>query len=440
MAKLPLTIIILAAGKGTRMHSDLPKVMHRIAHKPLITHVIDAARALNPEKIICVVGPDMPELEQEVAPVKCVVQKERLGTGHAVKIAIEEEDIKGDVMVLYGDVPLITPAMLQAFYDRHASPDKPGVTIMSFTPPSPTGYGRLVLNEDEKVVTRIVEEKDASAEEKKITLCNSGLVCIDGAKIKEWCAQLDNNNKQNEYYIVDIPAIAAKEGRISVSIEGDYESLLGINSRDQLALVETIFQNRKRAEMLVNGVTLQDPATVYFAADTEIEADVTIEPHVVFGPDVTIEKGTTIKAFSHIEGAYICANSAIGPFARLRPGTNISHDVQIGNFVEVSRSSIGAGSKAKHHGYISDAVLGKDVNMGCGSITVNYDGIEKHKTIVKDNVMVGCNVNLIAPVTVEENAYIAAGSSVTENVEKDALYVARARGMVREGWATGKKK
>jgi bifunctional UDP-N-acetylglucosamine pyrophosphorylase/glucosamine-1-phosphate N-acetyltransferase len=430
----------MAAGKGTRMRSSIPKVLHKIAHKPLLNHVIDTAETLRPKHIICVVGPDVPTVEEAAKPHKTVIQKERLGTGHALKTALSAiKDFKGTVMVLSGDVPLITADMLEDLVARHEQGDTPAATIMAMMPDEPTGYGRIVLN-DAGHVERIVEEKDASDAEKAISLCNGGVYCFDGEGLHTWIEKLSNDNAQKEYLLPDLIAIAKEEGRASVVVEGDDESLLGVNTRDQLAELEMIFQNRQRMKFLDAGVTMQDPATVYFAADTQIAADVTIEPSVIFGEGVTVEEGCIIKGFSHIEGAYICANSKIGPFARLRPGTNLAENVEVGNFVEVNRSTIGKGTKAKHFTYLGDAVLHKDVNIGAGTIICNYDGINKHKTIIKDRAFIGSNSTLIAPLTVGEGAYIAAGSAVTEDVEKESLVIARTRGKLLSGWAKDRNK
>lgn len=436
MSKNPLHIIILAAGNGTRMRSALPKVMHKIAHKPMIMHVIDTARSLKPEKIICVVGPDMPELKELISPVEAVIQEKRLGTGHAVLQAIQGRNLKGTIMVLYGDTPLITKEMLQDLLERHQAADAPGVTVLGMTPPDPSGYGRLIVEQGSDTLSKIIEHKDASEKQRAISFCNSGLYCLDAQKLEDWLKAIGNKNTQGEYYLTDVAEIAAHDGRKAVTVEGDFEDLLGVNTRAQLAEVEMVYQTRRRAEFLDKGVTMQDPATVYFAADTDIEEDVVIEPNVVFGPEVTIESGCEIKSFTHIEGAYICKNSKIGPFARIRPGSSIAQNVEVGNFVEVNRSTIGAGTKAKHFTYLGDSFVHKDVNIGAGTIVCNYDGVNKNKTVIKDGAFIGSNATLIAPLTIEEGAYIAAGSTVTENVAKDSLYVARSKGALRSGWAS----
>ncbi|MAS86525.1 MAG: bifunctional N-acetylglucosamine-1-phosphate uridyltransferase/glucosamine-1-phosphate acetyltransferase [Micavibrio sp.] len=435
MSAKDLSIIILAAGMGTRMQSSLPKVMHPLAHKPLINHVIDTAAQLKPKKIIVVVGPDMPALENAVKPHTTVIQTNRLGTGDALKQALPAlKNFKGTVMVLYGDTPLIQAPTLKALHKRHLAKDNPAVTVLGMTPPDPYGYGRLILKSGD-ILDRIVEQKDANASEAAVTLCNTGLYCIDGKGIQDWAAKITNKNAQKEYYITDLPQIAAKDKRLTAVIHCDYEQVLGVNTRAQLAELEMIFQNEKRATFMEKGVTMQDPSTVYFAADTKIASDVTIEPNVFFGAGVAISKGCHIKAFSHIEGANIAQNVTIGPFARIRPDTQIGENAKIGNFVEIKKSKIGKGSKINHLAYVGDTQMGKDVNFGCGGITANYDGNKKSQTTIEDGVMIGSNATLIAPVKIEKEAFIAAGSTITKKVSKDALGIARARQSEKKGWA-----
>ncbi len=435
-----LAIVILAAGKGTRMKSDMAKVLHPIAGVPMINHIIQTAEKLNPKKIIVVLAPDMDAVASAVKPHTVAIQKQQLGTGDAVKAAIAElGDFKGDILVLYGDVPLVTPQTLQALIAHHHNGQNFGATVLAMVPPNPTGYGRIFQNAD-GTLSRIVEEKDATDDEKLVRIVNSGLIVLDGDGLSTHLDKLSNKNSQGEFYLVDLPAIMAKESRATGVIRGDYYELRGVNSRAQLAELEMAWQNHKRVEMMDAGVTLLDPNTVYFSPDTTIGRDTVIGQNVVFGKGVTIEHGVDIRAFCHIEGATIKSGAVIGPFARLRAGSEISEQAHIGNFVEIKNSKIGMGAKANHHGYIGDAELGAHSNFGCGAITVNYDGKTKSKTIIGEHVMVGSNSSLIAPVTIEDGAYIAAGSTITHNVERDALTIARARQINIAGKGKGRFK
>ncbi len=422
-----LAVVILAAGKGTRMKSDMAKVLHPIAGVPMINHIIQTAEKLNPKKIVCVLAPDMDDVAAAVKPHSIAIQKQQLGTGDAVKAAIAElGEFKGDILVLYGDVPLVTVQTLQALIAHHHNGDNLGATVLAMVPPNPTGYGRIFQNAD-GTLARIVEEKDATDDERLVRLVWSGFMIFDGEKLPTYLNQLTNKNAQNEYYLVDVPALMAKDGISSGVIRGDYYELRGVNSRAQLAELEMAWQNQKRIEMMDAGVTLLDPNSVYFAPDTMIGRDTIVGQNVVFGKGVSIEHGVEIRAFCHIEGATIKSGAIIGPFARLRPGSEISEQARIGNFVEIKNSKIGVGAKANHHGYIGDAELGAHSNFGCGAITVNYDGKTKSKTIIGDHVMIGSNSSLVAPITIEDGAYIAAGSTITHSVKRDALTIARAR-------------
>lgn len=441
MSKNPLAIIILAAGKGTRMKSDLPKVMHKVAHLPMINWVINTAQSLNPEKIIVVTGPDMPDLEAACMPHETVVQQERNGTGGAVKVALSKlKGFKGDVLVLLGDTPLITQETLQDLIKARQSDAKTGLSVLGAYMDDPSGYGRLVTG-DEDILERIVEHKDASDKEREINIVNIGAFCIDGGKLENLVEQIGNDNAQGEYYITDLPEIAAKEGIITrVHVCYDEEEVQGCNSRIDLAEIENAAQWRMREAVLESGVTMHDPASVYFAHDTKIGKDVTIEPHVVFAPGVNVAEGVYIKAFSHFEGANIGKNVDVGPFARLRPGAEIGEGVRIGNFVEVKKSKIGKRSKINHLAYVGDTQMGEDVNFSAGAITVNYDGFDKHQTVIGDNVMVGSNANLVAPINVGDGAFIAAGSTVNKDVPADALSIARDAPKTYEGWAAKYRK
>lgn len=398
----------------------------------MIAHVIKTANLLNPAKIVVVIGPGMEEVAQAVRPYPCVIQKKPLGTGDAVKSALSAlKRFNGkDVLVLYGDTPLVRAEDLKLlFADKNAA-----VTIAAMRPANPEGYGRLVLNEDGSL-KKIIEHKDATKAERSIDLCNAGLMRIDARMLKVWIKKITNANAQKEFYLTDLPAIAADRGYRTSVAEILEESACGVNDRLDLAVAERIFQDRKRTEALRGGVTMIDPGSVYFSLDTKIEPDVVIEPGVFFGPGVKIGAGSIIRAFSHLEGAVIGRNVSVGPFARLRPGSAIGEGARIGNFVEVKKSSIGRRSKINHLAYVGDTAMGEETNFSAGAITVNYDGFSKHKTVIGRGVMVGSNVNLIAPVTVHDGAFVAAGSTVTEDVPANALSIGRSRPEIRKGWA-----
>lgn len=434
-----LACIILAAGQGTRMKSSMPKVMHPIASRPMIGHVIATAAALNPKIIVPVIAPGFDTVAEYAAPHKCAIQKIARGTGDAVKSAVPLlKKFTGDVLVLYGDVPLLDVETLRQFIAYHRRGGF-GITVLGMEPDDPTGYGRLFLNED-GTLERIIEHKDATENERHITLCNSGVMVIDGARLEKWIGKIKPNNIQKEYYLVDLPAIAARDGAATGVFIGPAEDLMGVNDRIQLAIAEAGFQDRARHHHMRAGVTLTDPGTIYFSADTQIAPDVTVGPGVVFGPGVKIDRDVEIKAYSCLEGVQVKSGASVGPFARIRPGTVIGEGARIGNFVEIKNTKIGRGAKANHLAYLGDATLGDRANFGCGAITVNYDGKNKHKTIIGDDVMVGCNVNLVAPVSVGDDAYIAAGSTVTKNVQGRALAIARTDLTVKKNWVTPGKK
>lgn len=436
MSNQELAVVILAAGMGTRMKSTRPKVMHEVAHLPMINWVIKAAESLKPQKIIVVAGPDMPELVAASAPHEAVIQKDRNGTGGAVKTALPKlKGFKGDVLILLGDAPLVTTKTLKALVKAKAGDLLTGISVLGMRLEDPTGYGRLVLSKNGQL-EKIVEHKDASAKERKIDIVNSGAFCVDGTKLARWVGKINNNNAQGEFYITDLPEIAAAEGIITKAhVTDDATEMMGCNSRGDLAAIEAIAQTRLRDAVMAAGVTMHDPASVYLSHDTKIGPDSVIEPHVVFAPGVSIGAGAYIKAFSHFEGTKTASSVSIGPFARLRPGSEIGEDARIGNFVEIKKSKIGAGSKIGHLAYVGDTKMGPDVNFSAGAITVNYDGFEKHETIIGKGVMVGSNVNLVAPLTIDDGAFIAAGSTITEDVPADALSITRDTHQIREGWA-----
>ena len=431
-----LAIIVLAAGKGTRMKSNLPKVMHRAAGRSLLVHVLHAARGLAPTRAVAVVGPGMEQVEAEARSVfpdmASVLQTERLGTAHAVVQAKSAlEGFAGTVMVLYGDVPLISTRSLQRLAELAGCGR---MAVLGFEAANPHGYGRLLCN-DKSEVTGIREELDASPVERAITLCNSGIIAIGASLLWELLPKIGNSNAKGEYYLTDLVELAAKAGTPCALAVCPEAEVAGVNDRTQLAAIEATLQTQYRERHMLNGATLIAPDTVFFSADTEIGQDVVIEPHVMFGPGVKVGDGVEILAFSHMEGASISNGARIGPYARLRPGAEIGPDAHIGNFVEVKKAVIGAGAKANHLSYIGDARVGAKSNIGAGTITCNYDGYEKHLTDIGENVFVGSNTALVAPVKVGAGANIAAGSVIARNVPADALAMTRAKLEIMDGWA-----
>jgi bifunctional UDP-N-acetylglucosamine pyrophosphorylase / glucosamine-1-phosphate N-acetyltransferase len=434
-----LAILILAAGKGTRMKSAVPKVLHPIAGLPMINHVVRTAQSLKPKHIITVIAPEMDEVAAAVSPHRTALQKQQKGTADAVKAGLDVlGDFAGDILVLYADVPLVTGETLNDLIAHHQK-GKFGATVLAMAPPNPTGYGRIFQNQD-GTLNRIVEEKDATEDEKVIRLCNSGLMVLRGEDLSTHLNQIKNKNAQGEYYLVDLPKILADKNIPTGVIRGDYYELRGVNSRTQLAELEQAFQHRMRLKMMDDGVTLLDPNTVYFHYDTQLAPDCVIHPNVVFGAKVTTESRVTILPFCVLEGVHIKADSSIGPFARIRPNTIIHEHVKIGNFVEIKNAILHHDVKASHLSYIGDAEIGAFSNFGCGAITVNYDGINKHKTIIGDHVMVGSNASLIAPITLENGAYVAAGSTITDDVPADTLAIGRAFQVNKPNKAIGRMK
>jgi bifunctional UDP-N-acetylglucosamine pyrophosphorylase/glucosamine-1-phosphate N-acetyltransferase len=431
-----LHCIILAAGKGTRMKSDKPKVMAQLAGQPLIRHVVTVCEALAPKTIVTVIAGGMDDVAKAVSPHKTAIQKQQLGTGDAAKSALPAlKGAKGHIMILLGDVPLVTAPTLESLLEAAR---ETGLAMLAMDIPDPTGYGRVMT--DENFVTDIVEEKDADAEQKSVTLVNAGIFCADAVKLETWLNALKPENAQKEYYLTDIVKIAAKDGVRCEYIEGPAHELQGINSRSQLAEAEGELQNFLRARALHEGATLQDPMTTYFSMDTKLGRDVVVEPNVFFGPGVNVENGATIHAFSHLEGVNVGANASVGPFARVRPHSDIGAGASIGNFVEVNRSVVKAGAKSKHMSYLGDAVIGEKTNIGAGTVIANYDGFNKQETTVGKGVFIGSNSTLVAPLQVGDGAYVGAGSTVTTNVPADALAVARSRSVVRDGWADSYRK
>lgn len=425
-----ISVIILAAGKGTRMKSELPKVMHKVAGREMLNMVIDEAKTLNPKNITIVVSDEMQAFQDNIikthpqVTISFVEQKERKGTAHAVSTGIAAiTDLGQKTLVLYGDTPLVSNKTLR---NMLAKLDDAALCILGFEDKSPNSYGRLVTNSHNNI-EKIVEFKDANEEEKKITICNSGVMAISGTYVRDFLDQVKDNNAAGEFYLTDIVGIAGSMGLKRAFIQTTVDEVLGANSRSELARVEKIRQTSLRDKMMAAGVTLIDPESVYFAFDTQIANDVIIHPNVVFGAGVNIASNSEIKSFSHIEGANIASNVVIGPFARIRPGAEIADDVRIGNFVEVKKSHIKKGAKINHLSYVGDAEIGENSNIGAGTITCNYDGHNKFKTTIGKGVFVGSNSALVAPVEIKDGAVIAAGSVITKNVEIDDLAVSRSK-------------
>ncbi len=432
-----IAIIVLAAGKGTRMRSAAPKVLHRAAGRSLLGHVLTAAAALSPVRAIVVNGPGQADVADEALAhfpaASIVTQKERLGTGHAVSIALPAlKKFSGTVMVLYGDTPLLSVETLQGLAAQVNA--KTPFAVLGFEAANPTGYGRLLRNAAGSL-TGIREELDASKKEKAIRLCNSGVIALDAGLLAKLLPLVGNKNAKGEYYLTDLVALAVKaKKRVALSVCPEAE-VLGVNTRAQLAEVEAHFQQRLRARAMEGGATLVAPETVYFCADTVVGCDVVIEPHVVFGPKVVIGDNVQIRAFSHIEGAKIAAGATIGPFARLRPGADIAADAHIGNFVEIKKSRVEKGAKVNHLSYIGDARVGAKANIGAGTITCNYDGFAKHVTDIGAGAFIGSNSSLVAPVRIGDGAYVGSGSVITKDVPDNALALERGTQTIREGWA-----
>ncbi|AUG53370.1 bifunctional UDP-N-acetylglucosamine diphosphorylase/glucosamine-1-phosphate N-acetyltransferase GlmU [Thalassospira marina] len=430
-----LSVVVLAAGMGTRMKSAHPKVLHKIAGKPMVNHVIDAARSLHAEQTLVVVGPDMAALEKAVAPHPTFEQTDRLGTAHAVLAARNAlEGATGDVLVLYGDSPLFTAATLERLIAaRQEGPH--AVAVLGFTPDDPAGYGRLATDPYTGELISIIEDKECNDAERRIGFCNSGVMCFAAEGLVALLDAIGNDNAKGEYYLTDAVAIARQQGRTCVAVEVAEEETLGVNSRAQLAVAEDLMQTRLRDAAMANGATLVDPTSVFLCADTEIGRDVVIEPNVVFGPGVRIGDDVTIKAFSHLEGCDIATGADIGPYARLRPGAEIGEGARIGNFVEVKKATIENGAKVNHLSYIGDARVGAKANIGAGTITCNYDGYQKYRTDIGAGAFVGSNSALVAPVTIGDGAIIAAGSTLGGEVAADALVLVRAQKVEKPGWA-----
>ena len=430
MSKQNTAVVVLAAGLGTRMKSVMPKVLHPIAGRPMILQLLDSLTDIDPDQIVLVLGPGMESVSNAVASAgysfEIVIQKDRFGTGHAVQQTEKIlSDFKGDILVLYGDTPLIRSKTLVKMLDARKMSINPGVVVLGFRPFDPAQYGRLIINSSGNL-DAIVEAADANEDELSNDLCNSGVMLIDNTILFNLVSDLSNDNEKGEFYLTDIVKLSRQNGRECIAIEGDEEELLGINSRAELALAETIIQDRLRETAMENGTTLNDPSSIYFSYDTKIGRDVVIGPNVFFGPGVEICHGVLIKPFCHIEGTFIEDNAIIGPFARLRPGADIGQDVHIGNFVEIKNATLAAGVKANHLSYIGDTKIGKEANIGAGTITCNYNGYKKSMTVIGAGAFIGSNTALVAPVRVGQNSITGAGSVITKDVADNALAITRA--------------
>lgn len=436
----PFAAVVLAAGKGTRMRSALPKVLHPIAGKPMLGHVLSTVKALSPERLTVVLAEGMDEVKKAALLAHDGIHiayqdPTKDGTGAAVMAAADSlQGFDGIVLALFADTPLITEDTLRRLLAAFAQAQRPAVVVLGMRPADPAEYGRLVMN-GHGGLDEIVEYKDATPDQRAIGLCNSGVMAFDGAKLHGFLSQIGNANSKGEYYLTDVVKIACDAGETCTVIEAPETDVLGVNSRDQLAGAEAILQQRLRLKAMIGGVTLVSPETVHFHHDTQIAADVTIHPHVVFGPNVQVESGVEIRSFSHIEGARIGKGAIIGPFARLRPGADIGEEAHVGNFVEIKKATLEKGVKANHLSYIGDAYVGAGSNIGAGTITCNYDGFDKSLTRIGAGAFIGSNSSLVAPVAIGDGAIIAAGSTITDDVEADALGITRAPQLMKRGWA-----
>ena len=453
MVMSPLNIVILAAGKGTRMVSDKPKVLHTLAGKPLLQHVLDCALSLQPQQVCVVYGHGGEAVPQAMAQynARFVIQEPQLGTGHAVQQALPYLDHNGRTLVLYGDVPLIQHSTLHQMLQAGE-----GLVLLTVNPDNPTGYGRIVRNAESDVQS-IVEQKDASPEQLKIEEVNTGIMLVPTAKLREWLGRLGNNNAQGEYYLTDIVAMAVQQGVPVHTVQPAQRwEVEGINNKMQLATLERVWQQNVARRLMLQGVTLADPARLDVRGDLTCGRDVEIDVGCIFEGKVTlgdsvqvgpysiirnaaIAPGTQIAAYSHIDASEVGANCRIGPYARLRPGTRIGDDAHVGNFVEIKNSEIGQGSKANHLTYIGDSTVGCRVNIGAGTITCNYDGANKFRTVIGDDAFIGSDTQLVAPVTVGKGATIGAGSTITRDTPEGELTLSRSEQISIRGWQRPKK-
>jgi bifunctional UDP-N-acetylglucosamine pyrophosphorylase / glucosamine-1-phosphate N-acetyltransferase len=439
LSSAPTAAILLAAGIGSRMQSNLPKVMHAIAGRPMLGHVLCTLAAEKILPVVVVVGPDMAVVAKAASPHQCVVQKNRLGTGHAVLQAQKAmATFTGDILIVYGDTPFISAETVRKMRAARANAAEPAIVVLGFSPKDPGSYGRLIVGPNG--LERIVEFKDASPTERAVGLCNSGVMLVDAAVLWKLLADVRPNNANSEYYLTDIIGLARSAGLTSLMVEGGEEELMGINSRVELAEAEAIFQKAFRRKAMENGATLTAPETVYFSADTKIGRDVKIGPFAVFGPGVVVDDNVTIKGFCHFEGAHLSVGSIVGPYTRLRPGADIGKDAHVGNFVEIKNARLEEGAKVNHLSYVGDARVGMKANVGAGTITANYDGFTKSHTDIGAGAHIGSNTVLVAPVSVGDGAMTGAGAVVRKDVPKDALALNAGRQEMIEGFAAKYRK
>ncbi|WP_242119349.1 bifunctional UDP-N-acetylglucosamine diphosphorylase/glucosamine-1-phosphate N-acetyltransferase GlmU [Sphingomonas lacusdianchii] len=433
----PIAAVILAAGQGTRMKSSKHKVLHPLAGQPMLFHLLDSLDAAGISRRVVIVGAVGEQVEAAVAGrgVEIAWQREQLGTAHAALQARETlADHDGIVIVCFGDTPLLSADTVARLAARLDAPDAPAVAVLGFRPADAAAYGRIIAD-DAGNIAKMVEYKDASADERAVGLCNSGVTAVHSRDLWALLDRVGNANAAGEYYLPDIVMLAIADGRGAVVIETAADEVAGINSRAELAVVEGAWQAKRRSQAMADGVTLIAPDTVFFAHDTRLGRDVTIEPNVVFGPGVTIADNVTIHAFSHLEGATVASKADVGPYARLRPGAALGEGSRVGNFVEVKNTTLGVGAKANHLTYLGDATVGANVNIGAGTITCNYDGYLKYRTVIGEGAFIGSNSALVAPVKIGDGALVAAGSTVTRDVEADALVLVRPERAVHPGWA-----
>jgi len=434
MTDRPTVAVVLAAGLGTRMKSAKPKVMHEVGGRALVMHLLTTLESLGIARTVVVIGPGMDDAAALVAPRPTAIQTERLGTGHAVLQAKDAlSGFKGDVLVAYGDTPFVTEATFRKMLAARSAPNAAAVIVLGFEPADPGNYGRLIVGA--KGLERIVEAKDATSEERRVRLCNSGIMLIDGSHVWSLLAKVDRNTAKGEYYLTDVVAHARAAGLTCGVVDGEEGELLGINSRVELAEAEILFQSRMRRAALENGATLTDPATVYFSADTKIGRDVEVGPFTVFGRGVEIGDDVTIKGFCHFENARVSSGAVVGPYARLRPGAVVGVDAHVGNFVEIKNSTLEKGAKVNHLTYVGDARVGEGANVGAGTITANYDGFNKSFTDIGKGASIGSNSVLVAPVKIGDGAITGAGAIVRKDVPADALAVSGGKQDIIAGFA-----
>lgn len=437
----PVAVVVLAAGEGRRMNSDLPKVLHTLADRPMIRHVLDRAAALAPARVAAVVGEDAEKVRAEIAPTPAAVQDPARGTADAVRAARPHlEGFDGSVLVLFGDTPLVTDRTLRAVLAPLDEPGGPALAVAGFRPPDPEGYGRLVAGAD-GALEAIVEHRDASPAQREVGLCNAGVMAVDARRLFALLDAVGDANAAGEYYLTDVVAAARARGLgCAVHEVAEAEEALGVNTRADLAAAERVVQDRLRARAMAGGATLRDPASVRFSHDTALGRDVTVGPHVVFGPGVRVGDRAEIRAFCHIEGARVAEDAVVGPFARLRPEARIGAGARVGNFVEIKAAILERGAKVNHLSYVGDAHVGAAANIGAGAITCNYDGADKSRTEIGAGAFIGSNSSLVAPVSVGAGAATGAGSAITRDVPPGALAVERGPLRVREGWTPGRRR